>query len=206
MDESLAALLREIERFGSENDARHSEYSERMLNIAPDVGAFLVLLIRALRAERVLEIGTSNGYSTLWLAHAVEKIGGTVTTIERSDYKLKLAREKFRRSGLERLIDQYVGDATEFLRAQSTDSFDLILLDSNRRQYVGWWENVDRILNSGGVLVVDNTLSHPNELSDFLRAVRENPRYLTSTVPLGNGEFVALKQPNSYHPEEKPAK
>src|SRR5512141_810164 len=100
MDEKLIALLRELEQFGDANDARHTEYPKRMLNIAPEVGEFLVLLSRALKAKRVLEIGTSNGYSTLWLAYAAEGLGGTVTTIEESEYKIGLARENFRRAGL----------------------------------------------------------------------------------------------------------
>lgn len=194
MDAKLTALLKELERFGADNDARNKDYSARMLNITPEVGEFLVLLVRALNAKRVLEVGTSNGYSTLWLAHAVEPLRGTVTTLERSDFKVKMALENFRRAGLEHLIDLHVGDATDFLGKQPNDAFDLVFLDSDRKQYVAWWQDVDRILKPGGVLVADNTLSHAAEIAAFLKIVRDDMRFVTSVVPLGNGQFVALKQ------------
>ena len=194
MDEKLTALLRELEHFGDANDTRNTEYAKRMLNIAPEVGQFLLLLIRALKVSRVLEIGTSNGYSTLWLAHAVQGLGGTVTTVEWSDYKIGLARENFRRAGLDRVIQLHAGDATDFLKKQEANSVDFIFLDSDRKQYVSWWQDLQRILKAGGVLVADNTLSHAAEIAPFLEIVRENSQYLTSVVPLGNGELVAVKE------------
>jgi predicted O-methyltransferase YrrM len=194
MDENLKLLLRELERFGDENDLRNSEYHTRMLNIAPVVGEYLLLLVRALKARTVLEIGTSNGYSTLWLACAVSSLDGKVKTIERSEYKMGLALENFRRSGLAPWIEVFAGDAADFLGSYSIEPFDMIFLDSDRKQYVGWWPAIQRILKTGGVLVADNTLSHSEEISPFLNIVRGDPNYLTSIVPLGNGELVALKQ------------
>lgn len=194
MNEKLVALLRELEQFGDANDAHNTEYARRMLNITPEVGQFLLWLVRALNAKRVLEIGTSNGYSTMWLAHAVESLGGMVTTVERSEYKIGLARANFRRAGLERFIQLYQGNAAEFLKSQAQDAFDLIFLDSERKQYVTWWEDLQRILKIGGVLVADNTLSHAAEIAPFLNIVGNNSNFLTSVVPLGNGEFIALKE------------
>ncbi len=76
MGNSLETLKAELERFGAENDAATSERPRRMLNITRDTGEFLAVLVRAAAARRVLEIGTSNGYSTLWLADAAKAIGG----------------------------------------------------------------------------------------------------------------------------------
>jgi predicted O-methyltransferase YrrM len=80
--DSLETLKAELERFGQANDAATNERPRRMLNITRDTGEFLVVLVRATAARRVLEIGTSNGYSTLWLADAARGIGGSVTTVE----------------------------------------------------------------------------------------------------------------------------
>ena len=81
MDDSLDTMKTELQRFGEANDAATNERSRRMLNITRDTGEFLAVLVRATAARRVLEIGTSNGYSTLWLADAARAIGGTVTTV-----------------------------------------------------------------------------------------------------------------------------
>ena len=75
MSELLAALLAELEQFGRSNDAATTDRPRRMLNITRDTGEFLAVLVKAMDARRVLEIGTSNGYSTLWLADAARAIG-----------------------------------------------------------------------------------------------------------------------------------
>jgi len=91
MNPSLENALIELERFGKENDSSVADRPLRMLNITRDTGQFLALMIRATSAQQVLEIETSNGYSTLWLADAVRATGGRVTTLERSEYKHNLA-------------------------------------------------------------------------------------------------------------------
>jgi predicted O-methyltransferase YrrM len=193
MDTKLDALLKELEAVGEENDARVTDHSRKMLNITPDTGEFLLLLVRALKAKRVLELGTSNGYSTLWLAHAVQAIGGSVTTVELLPFKAEMARENFRRASLERWIHPHLGDSTDYLKRQS-EPFDLIFLDGNRAQYVGWWNDLQRLLNPSGLIVADNAVSHTEELRPFVQLVQQTRNYLTSTVPVGNGEFLVLKQ------------
>ncbi|MBI5653562.1 MAG: O-methyltransferase [Chloroflexi bacterium] len=192
MDECLAALLRELETFGETNDAQTTDHARRMLNITRDTGEFLLLLIRATGATRVLEIGTSNGYSTLWLAHAVEPRGGRVTTLEQSAFKVEMARANFQRAGLEAFIDLRVGNATDFLR-QTADSFDLIFLDSARGQYVAWWNDLQKTLAPNGLIVADNAVSHANEMTRFIEHIRQTPGFVVSIVPIGNGELLALK-------------
>src|SRR6266699_4418788 len=104
MTDAFDKLLDELEQFGKTNDGSNTERPRRMLNITRDTGELLAVLVRATMARRVLEIGTSNGYSTLWLASAARALGGTVTTVERSDYKVGLATANFARSGLTRYI------------------------------------------------------------------------------------------------------
>src|SRR5512143_773507 len=109
-------LMQELERFGAENDAQATSQSQKMRNIARATGEFLLLLIRATKVARVLEIGTSNGYSTLWLALAVQPLNGRVTTLEKSAYKDGLARANFARAEMQPWIDNQLGDAGEFLK------------------------------------------------------------------------------------------
>jgi predicted O-methyltransferase YrrM len=193
MTEQLHTILRELESFGNENDARVTDRSHKMLNITPDTGEFLLLLVRALKARRVLEIGTSNGYSTLWLAQAVQPIGGRVTTLEKSAFKTDLARSNFARAEMQSYIDSQLTDAGDYLKKQGADSFDFVFLDSEREEYVGWWPDLQRVLVAGGLLVADNAVSHTPELEPFRQAVLQTPGYITSLVPVGKGELLVLK-------------
>ncbi len=194
MPDRLRAMLKELEAFYKENDARTTDRARRMLNIKPETGEFLLLLVRALRAKRVLEIGTSNGYSTLWLAEAVRPLGGRVTTLEHSAYKADMASDNFAKAGMNQWIDSQLVDAGDFLKHQASDAFDFAFLDSERKEYVGWWNDLQRVLVDGGLLVADNAVSHAPELEEFVRLVRKTPRYITSIVPVGNGELMILKE------------
>jgi len=193
MDESLERLLTELERFGEANDGAISDRPRRMLNITRDTGEFLAVLVRASAAQRVLEIGTSNGYSTLWLASAARSIGGTVTTVEHSAFKIGLAANNFARSGLAAFIVQLQDDAGRVLSRQGDAAFDMIFLDSERPEYPGWWPDIRRVLRPGGLLVVDNATSHPEQMAPFVALVKADAAFLSCLVPVGNGEFLATR-------------
>ena len=141
----------------------------------------------------MLEIGTSNGYSTLWLARAARAIGGSVTTVELSDYKIGLARATIARSGLAGFISLVQDDAGQVLRGSADGAYDLVFLDSERTEYPGWWPDLSRVLRSGGLLVVDNATSHRAEMAPFVALVTADARFTTSLVPIGNGEFLAVR-------------
>lgn len=164
-----------------------------MLNITRDTGEFLAVLVQAMHATRVLEIGTSNGYSTLWLANAVRAIGGAVTTVEKSELKVGMAKASFARSSLASTITLVHDDAGGVLQRAKSDSVDLVFLDSERSEYPGWWPDLKRVLRPGGLLVVDNATSHIEQMAPFVTLVKADPTFTTSLVPVGNGEFLAVK-------------
>lgn len=193
-DVALHHLLAEVEAFGAANDQAHLDRSRRMLNITRDTGELLAVLVRALGARCVLEIGTSNGYSTLWLASAARAIGGRVTTVEWSEYKTKLAAANFARAGLDSWIEQVLEDAGAVLACRPPASVDLLFLDSERPEYPGWWPDLRRVLRPGGLLVVDNATSHAEQLSPFVALVEADPDFTTCLVPVGNGEFLATRR------------
>jgi predicted O-methyltransferase YrrM len=139
MAPALDALKAELERFGRSNDELHAERAQRMLNITRDTGEFLAVLVRGTQARRILEIGTSNGYSTLWLAEAAKGMGGSVTTVELSESKIQLARSTFTRSGLSDCIQLCHEDAGHLLDRSEAEAYDLVFLDSERPEYPGWW-------------------------------------------------------------------
>ena len=193
MTHPLDDLLAELEQFGQTSDGSTSERPRRMLNITRDTGEFLAVLVRATLARRVLEIGTSNGYSTLWLADAARAIGGSVTTVELSEYKVGLATTNFSRSALAPYISLVHDDAGRVLERSADGAFDLIFLDSERPEYPGWWPHLRRVLRPGGLLVVDNATSHPEQMAPFVALVKADDEFVTSLVPVGNGEFLAVR-------------
>ena len=199
MNDALRALLVELEDFGRTNDATITDRPRRMLNITRDTGEFLDVLVRATQARRVLEIGTSNGYSTLWLAHAARAIGGKVTTVDLSRFKFDMAAGNFARGGLADFIVQVQDDAGRLLARQEDGTFDLIFLDSERPEYPGWWPEIRRVLRPGGLLVVDNATSHVAEMAPFVALVNADPEFTTCLVPIGNGEFMATRTEGNTH-------
>ena len=193
MNQSLTELLSEIENFGNLYDSENSAHSQQMLNISKDTGLFLSILIRAIKPKKVLEIGTSNGYSTLWIAGAV-KSSGSLTTVEISDRKIEMAKENIAKSGLAKWIDLRHQDVRTFLRMQEDESYDFVFLDAERPQYLSYWHDLERALKTGSLLVVDNALSpHPEELAEFFKAVEDTHEFLTQIIHVGKGEFLAVK-------------
>jgi predicted O-methyltransferase YrrM len=164
-----------------------------MLSITRDTGEFLSVIARAMSARRILEIGTSNGYSTLWLASAAEAINGHVTTIEISDFKIALASQNFEQAGLSSFITQLHGEAGTLIKGTPGSSFDLIFLDSERSEYPIWWSDIRRVLREGGLIIVDNAISHSGEMTPFVELVSADTDFTACTVPIGNGEFLATK-------------
>jgi predicted O-methyltransferase YrrM len=189
-----AALLRELEAHGAAHDAQTPDHGKRLLNITPDTGAFLALLLRACRARRILEIGTSNGYSTIWLAEAAVETGGRVTTVERTPAKAALARTTFARASAIAPIAVEVADAGEILARTPSGEWDFIFLDADRDHYVAWWPDLRRALAPGGLLVVDNAVSHAIEVAPFIAAVTADEELASVLVPIGKGEFLAYKR------------
>jgi len=189
----LETLKAELERFGEVNDTATKESPRRMLNITRETGEFLAVLVRATAARRVLEIGTSNGYSTLWLAEAAKGIDGSVTTVEFADYKIGLASANFARSGLSPLITLVHDDAGRVLQQSDEGAYDLIFLDSERPEYPSWWPYLRRVLRPGGLLIVDNATSHVEQMAPFVALVTADPEFATCRIPVGKGEFLAVK-------------
>src|SRR5215472_17343022 len=113
MDETLRALLNELAEFGRENDARETARERRMLNVTPETGQLLAIMVKATRARRILEVGTSNGYSTIWLAWPARETDGCVETLERDANKIAMARANLERAGLTERVTIHGGVALE---------------------------------------------------------------------------------------------
>jgi predicted O-methyltransferase YrrM len=187
----LHELLSELEAHGLRNDADQSDKLKKYLNITRDTGEFLSVLVKAIKARTILEIGTSNGYSTLWLASSLPA-SGQVYTIEHIEAKAAEAKINFERAGLLPKITQLVGDVRSEL-SKAPQNVDMIFLDADRSLYLSLAAKLFGLLKTGGLLVCDNAVSHDSELTDFVDWVRSHNHLSVSLVPVGKGELMVYK-------------
>lgn len=188
----LQKILEELERAGIENDQTQSEKSKKYLNITRDTGEFLSVLVKATGASKILEIGTSNGYSTIWLASALPE-NGMVYTIENNPLKIAEAKVNFDKAKVSLKIIQLVGDVSEVLN-EVPGNMDFIFLDADRKTYVTLAEKLFKLLKDGGLLVCDNATSHRSELEGFTAWLNIQDNLSISLVPVGKGELLVYKE------------
>lgn len=193
MAAGLGGLLESLREEGERHDASTSERKAKRLNITPATGVFLHALVSALRPRRILELGTSNAYSTLWLASAAQTVGARVVTSELSADKVAQARENLRRADLNGVVELEHADAADVLSRTPRDWIDLLFLDADRSQYERCWPEIDRVLRPGGVLIVDNAVSHAAEVQALVRRIHASAGWTCSLVPVGKGELIAVK-------------
>lgn len=193
MDDRLQGFLDELAAFGRANDREAFDRAQKMLNITPDTGVLLWMLVRSIKPAHVLEIGTSNGYSTVWMADAFVDPDQTLTTLEIQPAKAQLARSNFARAGVASRIRLIEGDASTFLAEAPAEQFSLVFLDSERTRYLTWWKDLFRVTATDGLIVVDNAVDKAAELVEFRRLVDSTPGCTSVLAPLGNGELIILK-------------
>lgn len=185
-----------------------AELPEAHLQIAPEEGQFLQLLVRLLGAHRVLEIGTFTGYSALWMALALPE-DGRLVTCDSSEEWTAIARQYWQEAGLAERIDLRLGPASESLAAlleEERGHYDLAFIDADKEGYDGYYEACLKLLRSGGLVVVDNTLwyGRPADPADqdadtvairqFNDKLHADERVDLSLLPLVDGVTLARKR------------
>jgi len=188
---NLSYILTALEEFGQSNDSIESERSKKYLNITKDTGEFLSVLVKSTASQKILEVGTSNGYSTIWLASSLPE-NGVVTTIECSLKKFNEAKINFEKANLANKIQQIHGEAKTSL-TKLIGQFDIIFLDADRSSYMSMIVEIEKLLKPGGLIVTDNAISHENELFEFMEYFKSKAGYSCCLVPVGKGEFLAYK-------------
>ena len=157
----MKELLKELEKFGKENS---------MFNISKECGEFLYQLVRQFKPQNILEVGMSNGYSTIWLASAAKEFETPVTTMEIDSRKIKLAKENFKKAKLDniRVIE---GDALKIIPSLD-EEFDFVFIDAVKKDYLNYLKSIK--LSKKAIIAAHNAVSHKNKMKDFLDFVREN--------------------------------
>ena len=171
-------------------DALQTERTQRYRNIEPESALFLAMQIRVQQSKKILEIGTSTGYSTLWLANAAQETQGQITTLEIEPDRTAQAQQYAQELGLDHVIDFRIGDAQAFLN-NNLNHYDFILLDAERDAYVDYWKNLQHMIApKRGILIVDNVISHAAEVQEFIALVQSDARFITTTLSVGAGLFL----------------
>jgi predicted O-methyltransferase YrrM len=192
--ERVATVLRRLEEQDARDRIDGSPQVLRLRQIPREVGEFLHTLVLAANAQTIVEIGTSAGYSTLWLALATQQTGGRVITFEIDSAKVGLARRSFADAGLADAIDLKHVDARDGIGDVDTGSVDLTFLDAEKDVYEPLLEPIVQALRPGGLLVADNLTSHAEELAAFRELALGHPELTGLVVPIGRGELVAVKR------------
>jgi len=195
----LAAVMAEYHRLIDEEKRGlipRADRAHRFMAVGPETGQMLNIFARSLAAPRVLELGTSYGYSTLWLADGARAAGGRVTTLELHADKADFARAMARKAGLDEIIDFRVGDALALL-PQLPGPFDLVLVDHWKALYRPSFVLFRDRLAPGAILVADNMVQGGSTegQDDYAQAVRSMPGMSSVLLPVGSGIEVSRYLP-----------
>ncbi|MEO1396051.1 MAG: class I SAM-dependent methyltransferase [Cyanobacteria bacterium J06634_5] len=209
-DYLLSVSLREPEVFHQlrQETAEHPDWD---MQIAPDQGQFMALLLQLIGARNVLEIGTFTGYSTLWLASALPD-DGTVITCDVDEEATDIARRYWKKAGMDTKIDLRLAPATETLDQLLADgqarTFDFIFIDADKANYDHYYEKALQLLRDGGLVAVDNTLwfgrvidpESQDEATVAIRSLNQkihrDQRVDVSMVAIADGLTLAIKRGN----------
>ena len=189
--EPILKRMRELEAQDAVDRQDGTPHLRRLRQIPPITGKFLALLCASAPAGGVLEVGTSGGYSSLWIALACKERGNHLTTFELLEEKVARANETFEAAKVSEQIQLIHGDAREVISGYSNVAF--CFLDAEKDIYKDVYEKVIPNLTPGGILAADNVVSHAEALSDFVAQTENDPRVDALVVPIGKGILVCRK-------------
>jgi predicted O-methyltransferase YrrM len=198
MDAAIAAVLAEYEKRGAEEHKLQLQGTmeqwldrrdEFLIAVGPATGQLLNILAKSVKAKTILELGTSYGYSTVWLAEAARATGGKLITLEKADYKQDYARAMLTKAGLVAHVDFRLGDALETI-ALLPGPFDFVLVDLWKELYIPCLDLFYPKLSPGAFIAADNMLlpeSYREGALKYRKHVRTKPKIDTVLLPVGSG-------------------
>lgn len=172
-------------------------------NVSRSSANFLNMLIKISGAKKVLEIGTSNGYSGIWIAKALKQTAGArgrLVTIEYYEKRIALAQENFKKCGVDDIITIKQGSACEVLEEICGNEnmggnfgFDLVFIDANKSEYIKYFDIINPKLRLGGIIVADNITSHADKVAPFVDKIMSDSNYQVEILDLPAGMLLAYK-------------
>ena len=187
MKKELQEFLEQLRAYGKEN---------AIPNVTDEVGQFLNMMVQVRKPKSVLEIGCANGYSTIWLAEAVNRIGGRVYTIDHSAPTYAEAQKNLKGSGLAEVVEFRFGDAVRVISGMEDGlEFDFVFVDGEKASYLDFWKAVEGRLAEGAVVIFDDMMAFPKKTSAFYDYIRmaEGVQQLLIPIDEKDGILMVLK-------------
>ena len=203
MRENIRSVLKKLEKRAEleKSEKIQVSHDERMLAISSETGKFFNILLKAIKAKKILEIGMSVGFSTLWFADAILSNNGKIITIEENRNKIAMAKKNFEEAGVSAQIEIQEGKALQILHKLATSEsdqqeFDFVFLDADKENNIEYFDLVLPLVKIGGIIATDNILypeSFRPEMKKFTEYIKSKPNVQTMTLDLGNGEEISIK-------------
>jgi predicted O-methyltransferase YrrM len=195
MNAERRAFVDALRARNAAHDAGLTDRRDRLRTVEAATAELLGVLVRATRARRILELGTSSGYGTIWLADAAEAIGGRVLSLDVEPARTALARANLAAAGLADRVELRTADAATVLPTVPAGAIDLVFADAERAEYPAYFEALIACLAPGGLVVADNAVSHAAELAAFRALVDADARLSSALVEVGAGVLLVVREP-----------
>jgi predicted O-methyltransferase YrrM len=201
--DKIAHVLHSLEKradYEKENFTK-IHHDKRMLAITRETGIFYNTLLKIQKPKKILEIGTSFGYSTLWFASAIGK-KSKIITVEKNPKKIKFAKKNFQKAGVSAMIEIKEGMAKDVLiqlgkSKRTKESFDFIFIDADKEEYPFYFDICLPMLKKGGIIAADNIIfprKFKRHIKKYLEHINEIKDIQSITIPIGNGQEISFKK------------
>ncbi|MFP4118571.1 MAG: O-methyltransferase [Candidatus Woesearchaeota archaeon] len=194
--------IHELEAMDKSVNVKHlprSKWPKELINnkillwqVPKDTAKLLYTLVRLHRPKRILELGTSGGYSTLWMSRAASEYGGTIDTIEFSEYRFSIAKTSFEEVGCENII-QHQGKTADIL-SEWSKPVDMVFIDHSKENYLDDYRRVESHLSDRAIVVADNMLDNPRKVMDFREHMEESNEFEAYVINVDNGVLIATRK------------
>jgi len=191
ISKNIQKQMHRLEQIDAKDRKDGTTRLKRLRQIPPETGQFLALQAVNVPEGQIIEIGTSAGYSTLWLALAALETGRKITTYEILEEKIQLAKETFREAEVETVVELVAGDALEYLGEKQEIAF--CFLDAEKEIYQACYDTVIPKMVSGGYLIADNAINHQETLQSMIENALRDIRVDAMVAPVGKGLLICRK-------------
>lgn len=181
--------IKKLKQYGIDN---------KIPNVSNTLGMFLNMLIKNKNMHNILEIGTANGVSTLWMAEAAKQIGGNILTFEFSIPSRNEALNNFKKFKLDKYITSVYGDAIKKIPELKLNekSFDLIFIDGQKNNTLNFFINCKTLLKNDGIIIIDDVIKYKYKMTNFYKYIKNNKEfiYLVLPIDIDDGIMFIIKQ------------